>query len=389
MLQPALIIGAGVGGLTASAALTHAGVENQIFEASPVLKEVGAGLGIQYGAMKGLRRIGLLDSVSAIGQPLLTVEMATSQGQVLARIPHDFLERRFGVRTNNVARGEMLSLMVETVGMDRITLGARCVGFDEDADGVTAHFADGSSARGSVLVVADGVGSSLRDQIVADGRPRETGVIVWRGIPKISHPAIPIGTLRQSFGKGEFFAFINSTEGRVFWFACGLASRLGANPPADIKAEATRVFADWAPPTPQLIAATDPAEVSRVHVKDRVPASTWVTSRVALLGDAAHPMMPTLGQGGSAAIEDGVVLAKYLADADLGSQASVERALKAYEAERTKRTSALVKLAHRLGMLAMTESTPVRIGRDLALRLLPQAIWQRQYLAQHSYDPNG
>jgi 2-polyprenyl-6-methoxyphenol hydroxylase-like FAD-dependent oxidoreductase len=146
------------------------------------------------------------------------------------------------------------------------------------------------------------------------------------------------------------------------------------------------VFERWAEPTPQLIAATDSADISRALCYDRKPAAVWTTSRAALLGDAAHPMIPTLGQGGSAAIEDGVVLAKYLSRADLSSTASVRAALKAYEAERTTRTAALATRARRLGSLAMTENPLVRGVRDGLLRRFPQAMWQRAYMKQHSYD---
>lgn len=383
-----IIIGAGVAGLTAGIALTRAGIDATVFEASSELREIGSGLGVQYAAMKALRKIGLEDEVHQLGQPLTAMAWTKWNGKPLVTIPHIPLKEKLGAQTHNVHRGEFLSLLVRELGRDRIVVGARFRSFEEDATGVTAHFEDGRTERGAVLLGADGARSILRSHSLGDGDPRRTNVVVWRSMPRFEHPLLPLGVLRQAYGPGKMFSVVPGTKGRVFWFAVGLVSEFGEEPTTDPKQELLNAYGDWAEPVVELLHATPETEITRTQIFDRPPASHWGTARATLAGDAAHPMMPTLGQGASTGIEDGIVLAENLSQAgSLADGAAVERALSAYETDRIARTTPLVKDAHKFAPIALASNPVTTRLRDLFLHYSTDASWQRRFLSQHSYEP--
>lgn len=388
MPNRALVIGAGVAGLTTGIALRRAGVDVLVAEGSDELREIGAGLGVQYAAMKALRRIGIEDETKQIGQPLIAMEWITSSGKPLVRIPHDPIREKVGSQTVNVHRGEFLNLLANELGRDRIELGARFERFEENGGGVTAHFENGRTEEADVLVGADGSRSRVRSQLVGNKGMRDTNVVVWRAMPPFEHRGAPLGILKQAYGRGKLFSFVPGTKGRVFWFAVGLVSDFGEQAPADKKREVIEAFGDWAEPIPQMIEVTGERDISRTLIFDRQPGRRWGTGRVTLVGDAAHPIMPTLGQGASTGIEDGVVLAKYLSQADsLEDVTSIRNALDAYEADRIARTTPLVNNAHRYAWIALANNPVSQRVRDLFLRASPESTWQRRLMAQHSYEP--
>jgi 2-polyprenyl-6-methoxyphenol hydroxylase-like FAD-dependent oxidoreductase len=384
----AIIIGAGVAGLTAAIALTKAGIDATVFEASDEVREIGSGLGVQYGAMKALRKIGLEDEACRIGQPLTAMAWTKWNGKPLVTIPHIPLKKKLGAQTHNVHRGEFLSLLLSEFGRDRIVVGAKFTGFEEDETGVTVQFEDGRTERGAVLVGADGSRSRIRSHSLGDTEPRRTNVVVWRSMPHFEHPGLPLGVLRQAYGPGKMFSAVPGTNERVFWFAVGLVSEFGEQPATSPKEELMDAYGDWAEPVVEMLRATPETEITRTRIFDRPPAKRWGTARVTLAGDAAHPMMPTLGQGASTGIEDGVVLARYLSDAgSLADSTAVARALEAYEAERIARTTPLVKNAHKFAPIALASNPVTTRLRDALLHYSTDASWQRRFLAQHSYEP--
>jgi 2-polyprenyl-6-methoxyphenol hydroxylase-like FAD-dependent oxidoreductase len=383
-----IIIGAGIAGLTAGIALRRVGIDATVYEASDEVREIGSGLGVQYGAMKALRLIGLEDKVREIGEPLTQMVWTAWNGKPLATIPHLPLKEKLGAQTHNVHRGEFVSLLVSELGRDKIEVGARFDGFEEDADGVTVRFEGGRTERGAVLVGADGSRSRVRSHSLGQGDPRPTNVVVWRAMPDFEHPLLPIGVLRQVYGPGTMFAMIPGTRKRVFWFAAGLVAEFGRQPATGVKEEALATWGHWMEPIPELLRATAESQISRTLIFDRPPADHWGTGRVTLAGDAAHPMAPTLGQGASTGIEDGVALAYYLAEAgSLADGNAVQLALQAYETERIARTTPLVQFAHRFAPIVHAKN-PVTVRlRDLFFRSTSDAAWQRRMLGQHTYDP--
>jgi 2-polyprenyl-6-methoxyphenol hydroxylase-like FAD-dependent oxidoreductase len=227
---------------------------------------------------------------------------------------------------------------------------------------------DGTSAEGALLVGADGLCSRVRKQLLADGPPRYAGYTSWRGL--VAADLDPSDEAVESWGRGSRFGIVPVGGGRVYWYATA-----NAEPGADDQGRAALAerFAGFHPPVPSLIEATLPASIVRTDIHDRPPARRWSHGPVTLLGDAAHPMTPNLGQGGCQAMEDAFVLAAALAE-----EATVAGALARYERERLRRANRIVSLSRRFGAVAQWRSALACAVRDLGARWTPGWLLDRR-----------
>jgi 2-polyprenyl-6-methoxyphenol hydroxylase-like FAD-dependent oxidoreductase len=234
------------------------------------------------------------------------------------------------------------AVLRDALGPDALHLGAACTGFTQDDSGVTAQFADGRTARGDLLIGADGLHSVVRAQLHGGQPPTYVGYTAWRAVIPFDHARLTPG---ESSGYGPRFGQVPISGGRVYWFATQ-NTPAGQRSPDGEQAALRRIFANWHAPIPDLIRATPEALILRNDIYDRPPLRAWGQGRVTLLGDAAHPMTPNLGQGGCQALEDAVVLAACLCAAP-----AVPAALRAYEARRIPRTSAIVRQSRQAGQI--------------------------------------
>jgi 2-polyprenyl-6-methoxyphenol hydroxylase-like FAD-dependent oxidoreductase len=365
-----LIIGAGIGGLTLAHALTLHGFRCEIFERSPELRSAGAGLMIQTAAMLALRRIGLDARVAAAGEELQVGWTTTDRGKPLGRTSFKFLKEELGVPTVALHRARLQTALLEAVPDDRLHLGRILTGFENDATSVTAKFEDGTRARGALLVGADGLRSVVRRQMLGDQPLRYAGYTTWRGIARRDE-ASARHVVAEIWGSGARFGFAGIGHGETYWFAV-LDAPPGATDPHPLDT-VKRHFSHFAAPVPALLAATPPDHVLRTDIHDRPPAATWTSGRVTLLGDAAHPTTPNLGQGGCMAIEDAVILADTLAHAT-----SFTEAFASYETQRLPRTTAIVNASRRFGQVAQWRN-PVAVWlRNTLIGLTPERAVRRQ-----------
>lgn len=377
-MKRAIVIGGGIGGMTAAAALLAAGLDPVVYERSPELREIGAGVGLQIRAMNALRAVGLFEEVLAIGRPLELLEIRSWTGRRLAAVPVGEIGRRLGAPSVVVHRAELLEVLARRLLADgRVTLGQRCVGLAQDDGQVTASFAGGHVDRGRLLIGADGVRSAVRRAVIRETELREPGLFAWRAMPEYEHPAVAAGVAQIAIGRGRLFGLFPGSGGRTFWFGSG-RPRDGSVAPEDFKREAAAEYDGWYDAVQAAIAATDPGAIHRHPLIDRPPLTRWGSGRVTLVGDAAHPMLPTLGQGAGQAVEDGVALAGRLRTADLRSAGGVPAALRAYEAERMPRTKALVEESWSLGHTYHWRNPLACAIRDAAFRGVPDRLWRRR-----------
>jgi 2-polyprenyl-6-methoxyphenol hydroxylase-like FAD-dependent oxidoreductase len=359
----AIIVGAGIGGLCAAIALRRAGVDAQVFERAPELVEVGAGISLWENAIRALDAIGVGDAVRAVGQRM-TGGLRRSDGRPLAApIPASFLARHpdFCVV---VHRAELQTALLAALGREHVTLGARATSVSQDDRTAIVPFADGRRAQGDLVVGADGLRSIVRAQLHGAVEPDYAGYTAWRGVaPMDGQPITPA----ETWGSGMRFGQVPLTRGRVYWFATANAPE-GARPPDSERAELMRRFGSWHDPIAQLVERTPDPAILRNDIYDREPLARWGDRRITLLGDAAHPMTPNLGQGACQAIEDAVVLARSLAN---GSD--VVSALRAYEAARRPRSAAIVRESRRLGWIAqLAHPVAVALRNGIVSRLPAQ-----------------
>lgn len=387
-----LIAGAGIGGLSAAIALRRVGAEVVIFERARQLTHAGKGLLIPPNAAKALRKIGLDEVVDNVGVPASSGELRTWRGEVLARLPLAEVEQRTGEETVGVHRGDLqevlLSTLAEVAHGEGPRTGKELVDFQQEGNEVLACFADATTESGDLLVGADGLHSRARAILHADGEPRYAGFTSWRGMAH-GFPAekLPLGRGFETWGPGGLFGCGHVGGDSVYWFATRLTLKGGRDGPEGARAQLLRAFAAWHEPIGELILGTDETDILRTDVYDRDPLEGgWGKERVTLLGDAAHPMTPNLGQGASQAIEDAVVLSRCLAPA-VREEADVEGALRSYEDERSERTAQIVRRSRNASRLSHLQNPLLCKLRDVVLKALPDRAQLRQIEEIVAYEP--
>src|SRR6266853_5725224 len=200
----AIIIGGGIGGVTAAIALKRAGLDVTVFERAEELQEVGSGLPLWTNALRALHKIGLCDELEKLGVQVTSLSVSTWSGDTMADARNDKYLKRLGTITIVVHRAELLALLLKTLGEDRVQLGTTCVGFTQDATGVCARFADGQEVRGDVLIGADGIHSVIRTQLSGLIKPSYAGYTCWRGLAHITKTGLET---TWTWGKGYQFGF--------------------------------------------------------------------------------------------------------------------------------------------------------------------------------------
>jgi 2-polyprenyl-6-methoxyphenol hydroxylase-like FAD-dependent oxidoreductase len=379
----AIVIGAGIGGLSAAIALRRAGVEALVFERTRELKELGAGLSLTANATKALNGLGLTDALRGLGIPIGVAEIRAWRGEILSRIPTWQLDEKVGARSAAVHRADLQGALLRELGDEAVRLGAACRGFEQEGEGVRAFFDDGTEERADLLVGADGLRSTIRRGLLGDGNPRYAGYTAWRAVVAPEDELVPAGEAWEVWGRGVRFICTQIGQGRVYW----AVSKNAPEGEHDVSTGAAKdalleLCAGWLEPVEELIAATEKAAILRTDIYDRDPVrKRWGKGRVTLLGDAAHPMTPDLGQGACQAIEDAVALVECLEERE-----NIEAALELYEARRTRRTAALVRGSRRVGRIAQLQNPLACCLRDAALRAFPSRLQMKQLEAVMGYN---
>lgn len=374
----AIIIGGGIGGLSAAIALRRKGIDADVFERNAEPKEVGAGISLWPNATKALRKLGLGDALDSIS--LVNQEGAVRRwnGTFLSRTPLHELQHRFGGGVIVLHRAELLDMLARSVGAANIHAGHLCSSIFQDANGVTASFASGETVHGDFLVGADGLHSVVRTSLGHQDKMLYSGYTAWRAVVPYNGPAIVPG---ESWGCGRRFGILPVKGGRVYWFATDNAKEGDRDSASGPRERLLQLFKGWHEPVEDLIAASANSAILRNDIYDREPLETWGKGRVTLLGDAAHPMTPNLGQGACQAIEDGLELAACVA-----SGTTLEVGLKNYEARRTHRTSSIVLTSRRLGAMGQIEQPLLCWLRDWFLKVSPPSFSMRTLAPVVGYE---
>jgi 2-polyprenyl-6-methoxyphenol hydroxylase-like FAD-dependent oxidoreductase len=365
-----LIAGGGPGGLTLALALRQAGLQPVVYERSPASWETGSGLTLWPNAMRALDRIGIGAAVRALSVPLDGIAMARADGATLFSVERSTMEARFGGAGWALLRAELMDLLIEKLGMEYIEKGRTCTGFEQNESAVTALFDDGSKAHGSVLIGADGLHSTIRSHLIGPKALHYCGYGVWRGVAHFNLPADAGVTV---LGRGQQFGMFPVSKNRVYWFASSKGLKGESERLPICKNTLFARFQSWYAPIPELIESTDEIAILYNDSYDMDALPTWTLGRVALLGDAAHPAAPTLGQGACQAIEDAVVLAD-----SLNKSANVTSSLRAYQARRSARAQAMTKLARQIGDAGAWSNPLACWLRNAAIRSMPKYLRMSQ-----------
>lgn len=374
------IIGGGIGGLATAIALGKCGIEADVYEQAPELREVGAGIALASNALLALDLLGVGGEVRSRGVEDLQGGILRPDGKLLAAVPADELNRGVG---NPVVlhRAELLDLLVQGADRARLHPGRTCVGIDEKDSAVEVRFADGESIRADVVVAADGLRSPIRERLFPGHRPRYAGYTAWRSVVEGAVAAAPgsHGSLTETWGPGRRFGVVPMSGGRVYWFATLNTAEGGRDPEGQSRARVAELFRGWHKPVEALVAAS--GTILRNDVYDIAPLPALAKGRVALLGDAAHAMTPNLGQGACQAIEDAVVLA-----ASLAGGGSVESALSAYSRRRVARVRRFIEVSRQMGAIGQVENPILSAMRNALMRMTPPAAGARRIAALLEFE---
>jgi salicylate hydroxylase len=366
------IIGGGIGGLTAAGALLRAGAEVSVYEAAGELKEIGAGVALHANAMRVLRFIGVEDAVRKVaGRTEYAVTRDGITGRVISRTSRARQAELHGIEPATVHRADLLDVLAAALPAGTVTLGRRCVSAGTEGEVGVARFADGTQAEADVIIGADGIHSVVRTSLFGPDAPRFTGKICYRSV-------IPAAAVRG--GTGADLAADNGQwlgpHGTVVLYPLRGEELINVVAHYDDdsyrheswvtecpREEVTERYAGWNESLRRLFAAGQTWYKWALYDRDPIPA--WTAGRVTLLGDAAHPMLPYLGQGACQALEDGAVLANAIA-AWPGDPVA---ALAAYERVRRPRASSVVLTARARGVSNHLPSRWAALRRDTAIAL--------------------
>lgn len=348
----AIIIGAGIGGLSTAIALRQAGLEVEVYERTAQIREVGAGLSLWPNAIKALNKLGVGEAIQSLSISQIGGGIHTWKGEILVSQSGEDLRQRFGMPVIVAHRAELQNALAQAVPSGIVRLGAQITRFEQDSTGVTARFADGQTARGDLLIGADGIKSVIRAQLFPDSKPRYAGYTAWRGVA--SFTSDPNATYwGESWGRGIRFGLAPLSNERAYWFCTQNAPEGRIIPAGERKGYLLKLFKGWHYPVEQLIETTDESAILHNDIYDIAPLKTWVNGRVVLIGDSAHAMTPNLGQGACQAIEDAVVLGSALSNND-----DLTTALRHYEERRIPRANGILTQSGRIGMIGQL-SNPV------------------------------
>lgn len=378
--RTAIVVGAGIGGLAAAVTLRRVGVDVTVHERAGELRTAGTALSVMSNSVMALASLGIDLRLEERGRVIETAELMTSTGGRIRTMPYRDLAERLGAPSVCISRSELQSALLEAAGDCPIRLGSAATGYDLEQDGVRVRFEDGKEARADLLIGADGIHSAVRRQLAGPERPREAGYLCWLAVTPFEHPRLTPGFNGHYWGRGQRFGLHDIGRGHAYWWG---TRNMPAESARDWKGsgeDIARAFDGWAEVVGEVIRATPEEAVHAVPAQDRPFLERWGEGPVTLLGDAAHPMLTALAQGGSTAIEDAVVLAHSCAAAS-----DPAAGLRAYEEARRARTRWLVDTSYSLSRNEQEERPPAVALRNTLMRWAPMSLLMRPFEKAMTY----
>jgi salicylate hydroxylase len=343
----AVVVGGGIGGLAAAGALTRAGIEASVYEQAPALGEVGAGVLIGPNSARLLHRLGLGDALDEVGGWV-------GEGSTYYR--HDGTRVAPVMTTDSsgwaamygMHRADLVDVLRRAVPGHRVHTGHRAVSVDQSAEKARVTFDNGATAEADVVIAADGIHSALQPFVTGRATPVFSGSVAYRGVIDAGRaPWWPERIFQVWMGESKHVIVFPLRAGKLLNFVCFVPAdeEMRESWSAPGSPDALRAaFRGWAEPVTRLLEQVDTTFWWGLY--DREPLADWTSGRLTLLGDAAHPMLPHLGQGANQSIEDGFALAAVLKGA---SAADVPAALRHYAQVRRRRTDVVQNNSRRNG----------------------------------------
>lgn len=375
-----IIVGGGIGGLCAAIALQQAGFGVKVYEKAKKFGEVGAGITLWSNALKVARALGFADAIIAAGSKVARSQILVNDGQALVDAGMGEMEALFGEPVIAIHRADLHEILVKALAPNTLSLHTSGARFEQNDKQVTVQFDDGQKDSASLLIGADGIHSTIRKQIFPDVALRYSGYTAWRGVVETENEAA-LGLTSETWGRGARFGIVRIDRKRVYWFATH-------NQPAGEKVTAEQrkaklqgIFKGWHSPIDHLLQSTPAEVILQNDIFDVAPLPSWSKGRVTLLGDAAHPTTPNMGQGACMAMESAFALTRAIRE-----ESDHAAAFARYERERHERTAWITNTSWSIGKGGQIENAMLVGLRNFVVKITPAKALQKNLHRAAGYD---
>lgn len=365
------IIGGGISGLTLAICLKKSSYTCYIYEKNAEFREIGAAISVFPNALTVYQEVGILNDILRAAGEVQDVFLKTPSGNILSQS-----KPRYALPTLCMHRPDLHAILLKHTNallysnhsLQTVTTLAN--------GQVELVFTNGVRKTVDAVVGADGLNSVVRERIIGDGKPVFRGYSIWRGVCQLDLAA---GYGSETYGSGKRVGIVPIKDGVFGWWATLNEPFMQTDEPEGSKEKLLAHFGDWHYPIPQLIEQTE--HFIKNSLSDRVPVRGWSKENIVLLGDAAHPTTPNLGQGGCMAIEGAYILARCIQQYGLNQSAFAR-----YETLHFPRAKAIVEASLTIGKIGQSENRLVGAARNALFSLLPPKLTLRMMDTYFSYD---
>lgn len=353
------IIGGGIAGLTFSICLKCTDYQCNIFEKKDEFGEIGAAISVFPNALQVLKELGLMNEILATSGIVQKIFLKTEKGAILSK---------------TIPKNDLPVICTHRADLHRVLLNHTTAGLHSDhtlktlkhlTNGqIELNFENGHTDIFDAVIGADGIHSVVRQHIINDGEPKFRGYNVWRGVCKTNFDT---GYGSETFGKGKRFGIVPVKNGVYGWWSTYNEEFMKDDQPEGSRQKLIKLFGNWHDPIPELLANTE--HILKNSLSDRIPKKGWTNGNATLLGDAAHPSTPNLGQGGCMAIEGAYILANAVKNYGIS-----EKAFKRYEELQYPRSKSIVEASLQLGKIGQLENSLAVFFRNLAFKMTPSKL---------------
>ncbi len=370
-----IIAGGGIGGLTTAIALRRNGADVEIYEKTDQLRERGAAILLWPNATLVLRNLGVLDALIEKSDVVTHCEIRSWKGRLIKHwtIP------KLSTPAIFIHRADLQATLLNSLPSETVHLGHPLESFSQDEENVRVYFSSNRVAAGDALIGADGLHSCTRDRLFGKQDPVYQGYTQWTAILNTAHKALKPGLKMEWWGRGIRFGIAANGCGRMNWYLS--VNRQTLETSVVEKDRLLEWVHNWQEPVSEIIQKTLEEDIIQINIWDRPPSDAWGCGRVTLLGDAAHPTSPNLGQGAGMAIEDAYCLATFFE-----SSMSVPEAFRAYEKARWKRTSTTTFRSQLVGRMGQWSHPAAIALRTFFLKSIPTALLERQLRSSYTFQ---
>ena len=372
------IIGGGIGGLTTAIALQKRGIAVTVYERSPVLECIGAGLMLAINAMQVMDQLGMSADIQEGGHVFNGMLITQPDLRPLSKNVMPYFIKKLGYPNVAIHRGILQKLLVARLLPGTLHTNKNCISLVEKDHQVTLHFNDGSQVIADLVIGADGIHSKARQILTKNAPLRYAGQTCWRGVVNFPDEGRDWSCLLEAWGRGRRFGFTRINSKEVYWYALINSDAGGTDEKAQLKQYLLGIFNNFSDTILDVIKRTPADAIFRQDIYDIKPLKVWHKGRIGILGDAAHATTPNLGQGACQAIEDAIGIAGLIAEA-ISKKELPETIFQKFHSARFERVAFICKTSAEIGKLAQLENPILIKLRNAMMKCSPEFLNKKQF----------